>query len=134
MSEDPWAASGSFHIWFVEQIEKIVGENPPIIRVSSRQRPLEEDDFGYDAKTFSNWLKSPPKGFPGGRKLLDIISSDGFKHLLKEHQYAIIVHWIRIELGSPSHELTDEVVGTLLNMVEKSSRDFLAECVDEALG
>jgi hypothetical protein len=133
MATKPWEHSGSFHIWFIEQVDAIVEAGPPTIRVGGRNRPLDEEDFGYTSKTLSEWRKEIPKqDFPDGRKMLDIVASTGFKQFKSEHQNAILNQWIAVELDGQSHELTDELVGLLFAIVEKSSADFLMQCWAES--
>ena len=130
MTAKPWECSGSFKHWFVDQIDAVLASGPPIIRVSGRNRTLNEEDFGFTSKTLDNWREEKPKDeYPDGRKLMGIVISRGFEHLKPEHQNAVLNQWISVELNGQSHDLTDELVGMLLNMIEKSPMDFLMQYV-----
>lgn len=132
MSAMPWHTSGSFHNWLLACIDNAVENRDNHVRVSGVTRLLDEDDFGFTSKTLNKWRKEPPEDrFPDGKKMRDIVVSAGFKFLEPGDRRAIICQWIRAELKAESAGLSDELVGVLISLIEKSTPNFLLECVTE---
>lgn len=132
MSDMPWQSSGSFHSWLLACIDNAVGSSDNRVRVSGVTRALDENDFGFSSRTLNKWRRDQPDDpFPDGKKMKDIVFSRGFPFLAPCDQRAIICQWIREELEAESVELSDELIGTLISLTEKSTQDFLLETVIE---
>ena len=129
---EPWNSDTSFHNWLLKRIKEIIGESPPKARVKGVMREIDEDDFGFGKRTISDWKKElPDTDFPDGKKMIDLIEEPGFQFFTSTEQDAIIRKWIEIELVVQDHNLSDELVGVVMKLVENSSPDFLGSCVNE---
>lgn len=128
MKHEPW--TDSFQRWFVEKIDTIVEKDHEKVRISGVLRHLNEYDFGFDEKTIRRWRSDPRLNtFPDGKKFKDIAISPGFNLISMPDKRALIEKWIETELVIQDHDLSDELVGFVVAMLENSPPEFLMECL-----
>ena len=95
-----------------------------------RRRELTEEDFGLDKKTLAKWeTDSLDDSFPAGKKVGDIVQSDGFRFLTNKEKIALLALWIDLELVQQNHPISDELVELVITMMENSRPEFLLECL-----
>ena len=132
MSEYGQYEFASFHEWLLGKINEVVSDPNMQIRVSGITRTVDEEDFGFSSKTRKKWRKdSPTDPYPDGKKIKDIVYSEGFQLFDVATQHTIACIWFREELQADSVDLSDELIGTLLSCMEKSPPEFLLKCVME---
>lgn len=131
MQRNPWDQT-TFRAWLIARISEILGEDSPMLDVGrrGRRRELTEEDFGLDKKTLAKWeTDSLDDSFPAGKKVGDIVQSDGFRFLTNKEKIALLALWIDLELVQQNHPISDELVELVITMMENSRPEFLLECL-----